>query len=157
LVNLNNLTQNEKEVIFEKNFSNIGITKEERDCYLNLIRNCKDIVDSEHKVDGEGNCEIIQMNFEKKNGEITLNGALSIGSKTKEKRCIDGIILLGNNSILVDMHIVRICVDTLFNEYFVVDEFKLLNGNLIRESYYDYDMKKTSSTINDQEIKGKLK
>lgn len=157
MINLDNMTENEKNTIYERGVSNIGITRNERDTYLNLIKNCKDIADSEHKIDGEGNCEIIKMYFEKKNGEITINGILSIGSKTKEKRCIDGYIYVEENSLLVDMHIVRVCADTLFDEYCVVDEFKKVNGTLIRESYYDYDMKKIKTKIKNEEIEGKIK
>lgn len=154
---MNKFTEEQKEILFEEKFPAIGLSKEERDTYLNIIRNCKEILDSEHKIDGEGNCEIIQLYLEKINDTIRFNGDLSIGSKTHEVRCIDGYIYTEKGSILVDIHIVRVCVDTLFSEYSTVDEFKIVNNRLVRESYYNYDMKKTRIKINDEGIERKIK
>lgn len=151
------LTEEQKNAIFEQNFPCRGMSREERQTCLNIIRNCKEISDTDYKIDGQNKCELLQMSFEKKNGEIAINGTISIGDKVKEARCIDGSIYIDTSTILVDMHVVRVCSDTLFNEYFVVDEFKMINGQLVRESYYDYDMKKLRTKIDNNEIKGKLK
>lgn len=154
------LTEHQKNAIFEQNFPCRGMTREERSICLNIIKHCKEISDSEHKVDGQNKCEILQMSFEKfkeRKNVFVINGTLSIGLKNKEARCIDGVIYLEKNSILVDMHIVRVCTDTLFNEYSVVDEFKIVKDELKRKSYYDYDMKKMTTKIDNEELKGKIK
>lgn len=142
----------------EKRFPFEGITKEERDFCLNIIRNCKDISDSNHPVAGTSKCEIIELSFKKNNNQIDINGTLSIGNdKKRENRCISGYISIQSSSILVDMHITRLCVETSCKEYGVIDEFKIENGNLVRNSFYDYDIEEFTEKIDNEEMKGRLK
>ena len=154
---MNKLTKEQKEILFEKKFSAIGLSKEERDSYINIIKNCKDIVDSDHKIDGIGKCQIIKLYLEKKEDVIRFNGDLSVGFENNEIRCISGYIYIENDSIIVDMHIIRIGTDTSFKEYTTLDEFKIINGNLVRDSYYNYDMKITRIKIKDERIEREIK
>jgi len=144
-------------ILDEQRFPYEGMTKEERNYYLNIIRNCKDIVDSEYKIDGIGNCEILQIHFKKRNNKININGSLVLGTQIKENRTIDGYIFVENNRVIVDMHIIRLSKDGAFMEYTVLDEFKIINDKLIRDSFYNHNMNTTQTEINDEIMKGKLK
>ena len=42
-------------------------------------------------------------------------------------------------------------------EYTVLDEFKIIDGKLIRNSFYNYDMQKFEAELSDESMKGKLK
>lgn len=144
-------------ILDEQRFPYEGINLEERNYYLNIIKNCKDIIDSEHKVDGESKSQINELHFKKVNNQVIINGSLIIGSRTKENRCINGYIFIENNSILVDMHIIRLSNNGAFMEYTVLDEFKIVDGFLRRNSFYNYDMREIEIEINDEIMKGKLK
>ena len=146
---------NKIDIILDQNrFPYILMTKEERDCCLNIIRNCKDICDTENIVDGINKCEIVEMHFRKDNDVISFSGSLSIG---REFRTIEGYLYLEKNKILVDYKIIRLCVETDRKEYTVLDEFKLEKDILKRRSQYNYNMKSLYDEINDETVKGRLK
>ena len=62
------MTNNEllKEILDEQRFPCENMSKEERNYYLNILRNCKDICDSDNKVNGIGKCEILETKLVKK-------------------------------------------------------------------------------------------
>lgn len=129
-------------ILDEQNFPYIGMTLEQRNYYLNIVRNCKDITDTIHKVGNESKCQILQLSFKKETDSIYINGILTIEDKNlniSENRCIDGYILPYKNSIVVDMHITRLCVSSIHKEYRTLDEFKLEKNILKRKSNYNYE------------------
>lgn len=145
-------------ILDEQKFPYENMSLEERNYYLNIIKNCKDINDSEHKIDGQNQCQILELRFKKMNSQVYINGTLSIGTENiREGRCIDGYILIENNSIIVDYHITRLLENTKPMEYTVLDEFKIVNGRLTRNSYYNYNMKNIETQLDDEMMKGMLK
>lgn len=138
----------------EKRFPCIGMSKDERNYCLNIIRNCKDICDTENKVNGISKCQIIEMHFRKENNDVRISGSLSINN---EFRTIEGYLYLEKDRILVDYKITRLCIANERKIYTVLDEFKLENDILKRRSQYNYNMKSLYTEINDETLKGRLR
>lgn len=150
---------NRYEVILdEQKFPYLWMTLEERNHYLNIIRNCKDICDTENKVDGVSNCELLQLSLKKENNIVSFNGFLTIGTdKVRENRTIEGDLFFDKKSAFVDYKITRLCIQDEHKEYRVLDEFKLEKDTLKRRSMYNYNMKSIYDTIENEEMKGKLR
>lgn len=146
-----------KILLDEQKFPCFDMTKEERNMYLNIIRNCKDICDSENKVGTHSKCKMIQMVLRKKGNAVTFNGILSLGEDNKfENRCVNGELYVDNNMILVYMNVERFKnIDQ--REYSVVDEFKLQNNILTRKTRYDYIKKDIIEEVKDEKMKGLIK
>ena len=140
-------------VLDEQKFPCEKMSKEERNYYLNILRNCKDICNSDNKVNDTNKCEILECKLIKKEDFVTFNGSISISS---ENRSISGFIFVKEDSVIVDMQVTR-----YFNEahksYSTLDEFKLKNNKLIRRSQYNYNMDSVIDEIENEEMKGKLK
>lgn len=149
------MNESERRTLEEQNFPSEGMNTEQRNTYLNIIKHCKDICDSKFLVNDSSKCEIIEMRLKKDGMQIKINGILNIGSE--ENRCIDGYIFLYQNRTLVDTHITRLLSDGQILEYTVLDEFKIINGKLIRNSFYNDDMKTIASEIEDVSMKGMIK
>lgn len=139
----------------EQRFPYENMTLEERNCYLNIIRNCKDICDSENKVDGVNNCKLVELHLKKKLNKVSFNGSLMIGTgKQRENRCIEGELFLQNkNIIIVDYKIIRLNTNDEHKEYRVLDEFKIQKDIVKRRSQYNYNM----ISLYDEIEKGKIK
>ena len=149
------MTNNEllKEILDEQRFPCENMSKEERNYYLNILKNCKDICDSDNKVNGIGKCEILETKLVKKEEFITFNGIITISS---ENRSVSGFIFVKEDSIIVDMQVTRY-FDVGHKSYSTLDEFKLDNNKLIRRSQYNYNMDSIIEEIENEEMKGKLK
>ena len=141
-------------ILDEQRFPYILMDKNERDYCLNIIRSCKDICDTDNKVNNINKCEIVEMHFRKDDNIVSFSGSLSIGS---EFRTIEGYLYLEKDKILVDYKITRLCSETDKKEYTVLDEFKLENDTLKRRSQYNYDMKSLYTEVNDETVKGRLR
>lgn len=146
------------EILDEQRFPYEKMSLEEKKYYLELLRNCKDISDSEHKVGNISKCEIVEMRLKKHNKEILINGSLTIGNDNiRENRCVDGYIFKEKGAIFVDMHVIRLCTTSPNREYTVLDEFKIDSGKLKRTSHYNYNMKGIVSDLEDDIMKGRKK
>lgn len=147
-----------EEILEEQFFPYIGMSLEERNYYLNIIRNCKDVCDTENKVCNKSKSRIVEMHFKKQNNVVDFNGSLTIeANQIRENRCIEGKMYLEKSSIIVDYKITRLCVEQGPKEYRVFDEFKLENNILKRKSLYNYNIKSICDEIDNEEMKGKLK
>ena len=144
----------EKNVETDKFFPYVNMTAEERNYYLNIIKNCKDICNSENKIDNQSKCELVELKLVKENRIIVFNGSVAIG---KENRSIRGEIYLKKNQIIVDMHVTRLLANDEKKVYTVLDEFKLENDILKRRSMYNYDMKNIYNEIKDEELKERIR
>ena len=153
------MNDKKKEEMFkEQRFPYLNMSIEERDFCIEILKNCKDISDSDNKVDGTANCDLVQMKFSKEDdGSIHANGVVSIGNNKPENRCIDADIFISNSSIIVDMLVTRLMVEDKNKEYRVLDEFKYENNVLRRKSLYNYDMKNLYENIDNEKMKGRLK
>lgn len=145
-------------IIDEQYFPYVGMSLEQRNYYLNIIKNCKDVCDSENKIYNHGNGIMVAMSLKKEDAIVKFNGTLTFGPEgMHENRCIEGILYLKEKSIIVDYKITRLCVKEEPKEYRVFDEFKLENDVLKRKSLYDYNFKSICDEIDNDEMKGKLK
>ena len=142
-----------EELLNEQKFPCENMSKEERNYYLNILRNCKDICDSDNKVNGIGKCEILETKLVKKEEFITFNGTMFISN---ENRSISGFIFIKEDSVIVDMQVTRY-FDKGHKSYSTLDEFKLKDSKLIRRSQYNYNMDSIIEEIENEEMKGKLK
>lgn len=146
-----------KALIDEKIFPYEKMTIQERNYYLSIIKSCKDISDSDIKVDNNGKCELIYLHFIKYDNFIHVNGHVSLGKMpNKENRCLDAKIYFKENKIIVKMLITRLCVNDIRKEYEVVDEFTLENNEVKRVSKYNYKRGKSMDKIENDEMKGRL-
>ena len=141
-------------ILDEQKFPYENMTLDERNFCLKVIRNCKDISNSDHKVNGIGNCEILELEFKKENSYIRANGILTISN---ENRLIDAEIFIEKEHVVVDMLITRLEVKNEINKYRVLDEFTQEKDSVKRKSYYNYNMKDTYSFLNDNFMKGRLR
>lgn len=142
-------------ILDEQWFPYENMTLEERNRYLNIIKNCKDICDTDNKVDGVKTCELVELHLKKNLNKVSFNGSLTIGTdKQRENRCIEGELFLQNrNTIIVDSKITRLSTNDEHKEYRVYDMFKLQNDVLKRSSVYNYDYKKTY----EEALEGKIR
>ena len=147
---------NRKQLILdEQYFPYYNMTLEERNFYLKLLRNCKDICSTEQKVNNQDKCEIVEMSLRKNDeNDIYAQGSLIING---EVRCIDADIFKDDKKIFVDMHVTRLCNESSKKEYRVLDIFEIQSNKLKRTSEYNYDMKKDTNELSDKEIKESLK
>ena len=130
-----------------------NMTDEEFYYYLSLFENCKDISDSNYKVNGNGKCEILKIRLNKKEpGIVTISAIVYIG---KENRIINGDIFESKNKTVVDIKVERLLVNKDKN-YETIDIFKEKDGKLTRTSYYNHE-NKTIEEIDKIEIKERLK
>lgn len=143
----------------EKKFPYLNMSLEERNYYLNMIKCCKDIYNSNHKIGNSSTCDIIEMHLKKENDIVYFNGSLSIGDdKDTEYRCISGEIWSEKtNTVVVEMSVIRLKVKQGPEKYRVVDEFVLEDDKLFRKSYYNYEIKTIVEEIDNKEMKGRLK
>lgn len=147
---------NRKQLILdEQYFPYYNMTLEERNFYLKLLRNCKDICSTEQKVNNQDKCEIVEMSLKKNDeNDIYAQGSLIING---EVRCIDADIFRDDKKIFIDMHVTRLCNESSKKEYRVLDIFEIQSNKLKRTSEYNYDMKKNINELSDEEIKERLK
>lgn len=140
--------------LLDEQFTGINMSTEERDYCLTILRNCKDICDSENKVNGTSKCELLRLILNKENNIISADGYLCIGS---ENRYLNADIYFNRHNIIVDMKITRLGVECKNKIYTVLDEFILENDFLKRKSVYNYEKEFLYKNIENEEMKGKLK
>lgn len=146
-----------KNILEEQKFPYENMSLEERNYYLRVIRNCKEICDTKNKVDNISSCEILEMRLNKKEEMIFFQGSLAVGTdQNREYRLINGEIYIEENSIKLEYQITRLGNINGRKNYYVLDEFKLEDSILKRISCYSIDDKHISE-ISDETMKGKLK
>ena len=143
-----------KQLLDEQYFPYIGMSLEDRNFYLEILKNCKDISDSENKVNGIGQGKLIEMALKKNLIGITASGSITMGS---EYRCIEAEIYVRNKAIFVDMIVTRLGVDDEHKIYKVSDEFRVKDDKLIRKSRYGYKNRGVNKIIENQEMERKIR
>ena len=147
-----------QQILDEQYYPYLFMSKSERDFCLKVLNNCKDINDSNHKINNIGKCQIVEMSFKKENGIIRTTGSLIIGDGLKKEcRTMEADIYIKKDNIIVDMLITRLNSNDKNRQYRVLDEFKLENDILKRRSQYNYDMKNIYEVVENEEMKGRLK
>ena len=141
----------EEKLEMEMKFPCINMSTEERDFCLRILNNCKEITDSEKKVNGVGKGTILHAHFRKDGNVIKANGPFYVDT---ENRWLSAEIYITEKDITVDM-LVEVILTR--EQYRVVDVFTIKKGELNRESTYDYDFKSRNKKILDNEMKGRLR
>lgn len=129
-----------------------NISKEEKNYYINIINNCKDICDSDNEVNNERKCKLVSLYFNKENDVITVSGYLKLST---ENRTIYAYIFNKNNKIIVDMQITRLGDIKENKQYTVLDIFTINKKSVKRKSQYNYDMKNLEDVIELEKKKGR--
>lgn len=119
------------ELLFELYFRYKNLTKEEGDFYLDVLRKCKEVVDSDHGFNTK--YDIVEMSLSKLDDESVLfNGSMTNGS---ENRFISGNIVNRRNKTYVTMNIERLC-DEENRYYSSLDVFTFKHSEVRRDTYY---------------------
>ena len=99
---------NEDRVLYELRFSYQGLSDEEGDFYIDLIRHIKEVTDSEVNIDGSKSTtyDLVTMSLRRlENGEVSFNGAIA---NEYENKWIEGIIKRNGNKAYVDSNITQL-------------------------------------------------
>ena len=126
------------EILFEQYFSYKGMTRDQRNFYINLLLHTKEIESSEVYLNNNSSSkyDLQFLNLSEEDYVIKFDGAISNES---ENRMIFGDIINMGNKLFVRMNIYR-CNDLIYGdnkEYSVIDEFVFKNERIIRKSRYD--------------------
>ena len=144
-----------KRILEEQYFTAENMTYEEKHFYLNILKLCKDIINSENKVAGVEKCDFIQIDLKKNtDGSIHANGSVSI---SYENRFIDARIYFSDARIMVIMDVERIAYQGNHKKYQIIDEFRIEDNKLKRKSRYNYNMKEIEEIVENEEMKGRLR
>lgn len=138
------MTEEERKILEEQYFRYDGITYEENQFYLNLLKNCQDI-QSPMNFDEKCSGQLVEVSMKKTPEGISFNGSVSyeLSDGKIECRCINGYIWKDKDFFIVDTKVERLSVDVFNKMYATVDKF-IVNGNTIvsRTSGYNYEMPK---------------
>lgn len=99
---------NEDRILYELRFGYQGLSDEEGDFYIDLIRHIKEVTDSEVNIDGSKSTtyDLVTMSLRRlENGEVSFNGAIA---NEYENKWIEGIIKRNGNRAYVDSNITQL-------------------------------------------------
>lgn len=123
-------------IIVEQYLNGIDMSYEERDNYLKIIEECKEISNTIFKVGNTTRGNIVEITLKKEDRQIKFSGSINYNDKCfNENRSIYGVIYLNKNNVVVDMIITRLCVDDN-KVYTTIDEF----NNEIHKTIYNKDL-----------------
>lgn len=127
----------EDRILYEIYFGYQGLSDEEGDYYIDIIRHTKEVTDSEFNV---GNPEtiaydIITMSLKKlENGEVSFNGAISNGN---ENKCLEGVIKKIGNRVFVTSELLSLHPEVENRKpYDVTDYFTFKGSQVLRKTSY---------------------
>lgn len=129
---------NEDRVLFELRFSYQGLSDEEGDYYIDILRHTKEVMDSEVNIKGS-DCttyDLVTVSLKKLDtGEVSFNGAIT---NDIENKWIDGVIKTIGNKVYVDSNITQLHESVEVKEpYSVVDYFNFKRSDVvIRKTTY---------------------
>lgn len=127
----------EDRILYEIYFGYQGLSDEEGDYYIDIIRHTKEVTDSEFNI---GNPEttaydIITMSLKKlENGEVGFNGAISNGN---ENKCLEGVIKKIGNRVFVTSELLSLHPSIENRKpYDVTDYFTFKGSQVLRKTSY---------------------
>ncbi len=129
---------NEDRILSELRFSYKGLSDEEGDYYLDIIRHTKEVMDSEVNVKESKSTayDLVTMSFSKlKTGEVSFNGAIT---NDVENKWLDGIIKTIGNKVYVSSNVTPL-YESIENKgpYEVVDYFNFKRSDaVVRKTTY---------------------
>lgn len=130
---------NEDRILYELRFGYQGLSDEEGDFYIDLIRHIKEVNDSEVNIDGSQTSifDLVTMSLKKlENGEVSFNGAIA---NDFENKWIDGVIKRIGNKAYVSSNITQLHESILDKKPYVVLDYFNFSGSksVIRKTTYD--------------------
>lgn len=138
-----------EEIKLEQDFPAENMTANERDFYINLLLNCKDI---KSPVNIKAlRSQIVELHLNKKGKEIYFNGSVHYELiNACENRCISGMIFKHKGNFYVDMLVTRLVSDCPRKTYSTCDEFIVDDNKIVScVGYYNHEIsKKYSEEIN---------
>lgn len=98
----------EDRILYEIYFGYKGLSEEEGDYYIDIIRHTKEVTDSEVNIDESKSTtfDLVTMSLRRlENGEVSFNGAIA---NEYENKWIEGIIKRNGNKAYVDSNITQL-------------------------------------------------
>lgn len=118
------------ELAYELYFRYQNLSKEEGDFYLDVLRRCKEVSDSEYGPNGS--YDIVEMLIARDEQGVIFNGSMSNGT---ENRFIHGSIANKLVKTYVDLNVERLC-DVPEREFNVLEVFNFKHSEVKRDTYY---------------------
>lgn len=127
----------EDRILYEIYFGYQGLSNEEGDYYIDIIRHTKEVTDSEVNVDPLDSTayDLVMMNLTKlETGEVSFNGAISNGN---ENKCLEGVIKKIGDRVFVTSKLVSLHPSIPEKKpYDVIDYFTFKGKNVLRKTSY---------------------
>ena len=128
---------NEEEVILEQYFRSQNLDKQNRDFYLNLILNSKELTESEfnYTSTSPSKYDLVFISLNNEGSIVRFDGAVSNG---EENKLFYGAILRKGNKYVICADFYRL-FDLIFGddkEYRIVEEFKFKEDSVLRRTTY---------------------
>lgn len=129
---------NEDRILSELRFSYQGLSDEEGDFYIDILRHTKEVMDSEVNIKESKTTayDLVTMSLKKlKSGEVSFNGAIT---NETENKWIDGVIKRIGNKVYVNSNITPLH-ESIENKgpYEVLDYFNFKMSNaIVRKTTY---------------------
>lgn len=123
---------NEDRILSELRFSYQGLSDEEGDFYIDILRHTKEVMDSEVNIKGS-DCttyDLVTVSLKKLDtGEVSFNGAIT---NDIENKWIDGLIKRIGNKVYVDSNITQLHESVeVKGPYNVVDYFNFKRSDAV--------------------------
>jgi hypothetical protein len=138
---------NSEEILIEQYFPYMNMEKEQRDFYINLLLNSKEVTDSEFNLNSYSSpqYDLVFISLKNDGKLIRFDGAISNG---EENKLIEGAIIRRGNKYFVFSNLFRLfeLVHDDKKEYDVIDEFRFKDGGVLRKTTYS-DKRYFESTV----------
>ena len=127
----------EDRILYEIYFGYKGLSEEEGDYYIDIIRHTKEVTDSEVNVGNPSTTayDLVVMNLKKlETGEVGFNGAISNGT---ENKCLEGVIKKIGDRVYVTSSLVSLhpSIEER-NPYDVTYYFTFKGSQVLRKTSY---------------------
>lgn len=153
----------EDKILFEIFFDYQGLSAEEGDFYLDVLRHTKEITDSEYNMGNPKGTsyDLVTMSLKRlESGEVNFNGAIC---NDCENKWINGVMKKIGNRVYVTSEFTMLhpsfeCTTYVVNDYFTFKDEYVLRKTLYPSSkYYETYMDKFSKVDMDEFILRKVK
>lgn len=127
----------EDRILYELRFSYKGLSDEEGDYYIDIIRHIKEMTDSERNIkeSKSSSYDLVTMSLEKlENGEVGFNGAIA---SEAENKWLNGVIKSIGNKVYVSSELTPLH-DSIMDKrpYEVADYFNFKDSKVVRKTTY---------------------
>ena len=124
-------------ILYETYFGYQGLSDEEGDYYIDIIRHTKEVTDSEVNVGSPDSTayDLVMMSLKKlETGEVGFNGAISNGN---ENKCLEGVIKKIGDRVFVTSELISLHPSIEEKKpYDVTDYFTFKGKQVLRKTSY---------------------